>query len=246
MTRRPKPPPYGVVVFDCDSTLAEIEGIEALAQDAAPEVRERIEALTAEAMEGRMPLEQAYGARLAAIRPNREDVRRIGELYVQHALPHAAELMEALRHLGKQLFVVSGGLLDPVRHLAKELGIDASRAMAVDVHFDERGDYAGFDEQSPLARSGGKLDVLGEIALQDMGPMALVGDGATDLEAAPLCARFVAFAGVEARPQVMAAADAVCTRPDLAALLPHLCSPAELDRLRAADRFSSLLAAAEA
>ena len=31
MQRTPTPPPYGTIVFDCDSTLSTIEGIEFLA-----------------------------------------------------------------------------------------------------------------------------------------------------------------------------------------------------------------------
>jgi hypothetical protein len=34
------------------------------------------------------------------------------------------------------------------------------RVAAVDIHFDEDGGYRGFDEHSPLARSGGKREVM--------------------------------------------------------------------------------------
>lgn len=229
--RQSSPPPYGAVIFDCDSTLASIEGIEALALDASEQVRSRIGVLTAKAMDGSLPLEQAYGARLEQLRPTRADVQRIGQLYLDSALPHGRELMAALRHLGKQLYVVSGGLLAPVRCMAEYLGIPAECVFAVDVRFDEAGEYAGFDEQSPLARAGGKLEVLRRIATESASSLALVGDGATDLEAAPACARFIAFAGVEARPAVMQAADAVCEHADLAALLPLLCTHEELRSL---------------
>lgn len=244
MDRRPEPPPYRGIFFDCDSTLASIEGIEALAADAPEAVRARIAELTAAAMEGRMPLEDAYGARLETIRPSRADVERIGELYVRHALPNGRELMDALHALDKAVFVVSGGLLAPVQHLAEHLGIPRKRAMAVDVHFEEDGSYAGFDSSSPLARAGGKLEVLSALRPQH-GPLALVGDGATDLEAAPACARFIGFAGVEARQGVLAAADATSSQPDLASLLTLLCSPAEIARLASDPRHAALLAASE-
>jgi hypothetical protein len=47
----------------------------------------------------------------------------------------------------------------------------------------------------------------------------LVGDGATDLEAKPAVALFVAFAGVAARPNVMAAADVVIRQKTMAPVL---------------------------
>jgi hypothetical protein len=48
----------------------------------------------------------------------------------------------------------------------------------------------------------------------------LVGDGATDAEAAGTADIFVAYAGVVERPAVMAAADAVIRAPSLAPVLP--------------------------
>ena len=53
-------------------------------------------------------------------------------------------------------------------------------------------------------------------ALFPDGDVVLVGDGATDLEARDVCARFVAFAGVELRADVVAGADRSVLEPDLA------------------------------
>jgi len=244
LTRLPQAPPYGGVVFDCDSTLASIEGIEELASDAAPELHARIRELTALAMDGRLPLEDAYGARLEALRPNRAQVERIGDLYVERALPHGRELVAALHFLGKHVAIVSGGLLGPVRALGAHFGITRSHIHAVDVHFSEAGEYAGFDATSPLARAGGKLEVIGGLANR-YAPLALVGDGATDLEAAPVCARFIGFGGVEARPAILRAADAVCLQADLAALVPLLCSPQEQARLAQHPEHAALVTAAQ-
>ena len=111
------------------------------------------------------------------------------------------------------------------------------------MHFDGAGRYAGFDEASPLARAGGKPAVLA--ALRAPGErLALVGDGATDLEAAPAVARFVAFGGVERRESVFARAKATCDVADFAALLPLLCSAEEIESLRET-AFAPLVRASE-
>ncbi|MFP5356085.1 MAG: hypothetical protein ACLGIK_13210, partial [Gemmatimonadota bacterium] len=78
--------------------------------------------------------------------------------------------------------------------------------------------YAGFDEASPLARQGGKAELVEALGNLPR-PSMLVGDGATDLEAKPHVDRFVAFAGVEERPHVVAAADAVVRTPSLLPVL---------------------------
>jgi phosphoserine phosphatase len=220
-------PPFGTVVFDCDSTLSAIEGIEELARENA-EVAE----LTAQAMDGRLPLEQVFARRLELVRPSRADVERIGRRYVEHLVPHADRLIAALQGLGKRVVIVSGGLLPAVRHLARHLGVPDEDVHAVDLQHDESGAYAGFDEASPLARSGGKPAVL-EALRRDGERLALVGDGATDLEAAPLVDRFVAFAGVERRAAVLAAARRRCLEPDFRALVPLLLSAEEIATLSA-------------
>lgn len=216
-----QPPPYGTVVFDCDSTLCAMEGIEELAHDNAEVAR-----LTRAAMEGSVPLHEVYGRRLALVRPTRVDVERIGGRYVETLLPNALELVAALRFLGKRVCVVSGGLLPAVRAVTRSLGIADAEVHAVDLAFDAAGRYAGFDERSPLARAGGKCTVIA--ALRRPGEtLALVGDGATDLEAAPHAERFIAFGGVVRHARVLASARVRCDEPDFRSLVPLLLSETE-------------------
>ncbi len=235
-------PPFACVVFDCDSTLSTIEGIDELAGDRA----EEIAALTARAMAGEVALEEVYGARLALLRPSRDAVARVAELYLARALPHAAELVAALRALDKRVAVVSGGLREAVLPFARAIGVDADLVRAVPVRFDEAGAYAGFDDASPLARSGGKPAVVADlVAPCRPGRAALVGDGVTDLEAAREVERFVAFAGVADRPAVTGASHHVVRRADLAALVPILFTAEERAALAASGAHDALLAAAE-
>lgn len=235
------PPPYGTVVFDCDSTLSAMEGVEELGR----EHRAELSRLTRAAMDGSVPLEQVYGARLALVEPSRSAVERIGRLYVERVLPNARELVRALRALRKRVAIVSGGLAPAVLVLARELGIAAEDVEAVVVRFDESGAYAGFDETSPLARAGGKCLVLERrAARRGAGPLAFVGDGATDLEAAPFAARFVAFGGVERRACVFEQARVHCDVADLAALVPLLLSAEEIALLASDPAHASLVRAA--
>ena len=225
-----QPPPYATIVFDCDSTLSSIEGICELAGE---QHAEELDRLTAGAMDGTTPLEEVYGQRLELVQPTRADVDRVGQRYIDTALPFAREVVQALRSLGKRVVVVSGGLLPPVRTLAAHLGIELDQVHAVDIHFDERGEYAGFEKDSPLARAGGKPELMRALANENGAePICLIGDGATDLEAASDIARFVAFGGVERREKVFAAARVHCEVADFRALLPLLLSSTELETLQ--------------
>jgi phosphoserine phosphatase len=126
----------------------------------------------------------------------------------------------ALRDEGIGVRILSGGLLPGVLAVARALGVDAADVAAVDIHFADDGSYAGFDSASPLARSRGKCDVLAAWKRETRALTMLVGDGATDAEAAGTADIFVAYAGVVERPAVMAAADAVIRAPSLAPVLP--------------------------
>lgn len=225
-------PPYRRIVLDCDSTLSEVEGIEELTSGRAD-----VAELTALAMDGAVPLEEVYGRRLELVRPTRDDVDAVAQRYVETAVRNARETVAALRSLGKDVVIVSGGLAPCVAGFARWLGVDERAVHAVGIDFDGEGRYAGFDDGSPLARAGGKLDLVRELFPD--GDVVLVGDGATDLEARPACARFVAFAGVERRDAVVAGADRVVDVADLAAILPHVLAPDELDGVR--DAFPTLV-----
>ncbi|MDF1798344.1 MAG: HAD-IB family phosphatase [Planctomycetota bacterium] len=233
------PPPYDVIVFDCDSTLSNLEGIDSLAENLSGEDAAAISAMTIEAMGGEKSLQEVYGERLERIRPNRADVEALGQRYIAGLLPSAREVIAALKFLGKEVHVLSGGLEPGVKAVAAELGIEPANVHAVGIFFDEDGNYAGFDTSSPLAREGGKPEVVA--ALRGDREVALVGDGTTDIEASPELARFVAFGAVVKRDVVFQLARVHATDTDLVQLLPLLCSGAELDRIDAEPAFADLL-----
>ncbi len=209
-------PRFGSVIFDCDSTLSAVEGINELAGAHRPE----IQALTDAAMRGEVPLEDVYGRRLQIVRPDRARVEALGRRYVEGVVPGSRETVRALLEARVLVRVVSGGLRPAVLALTRDLGIADGDVAAVDVTFDEVGDYAGFDEQSPLARSDGKATVLRGWLPELRAPVLMVGDGMTDLEARPPADMFAAFTGVVRREPVVAVADFVAaTMEEIRALV---------------------------
>jgi phosphoserine phosphatase len=207
--------PARTVIFDCDSTLSAVEGIDELAIGH----REEVARLTALAMAGTIPLEEVYARRLDLIRPSRAELERVGALYVERLVPDAAQVIRELQQAGVVVRVLSGGLAPAVRHVAAHLGIAAAAVAAVEMYFSPTGEYAGFDHASPLARSGGKRDWIVANAAELSRPVMLVGDGITDLEARPVIDRFIAFAGIVSRPEVIGKADAVVTERSLLPVL---------------------------
>jgi phosphoserine phosphatase len=203
-------PAFRTVIFDCDSTLSAIEGIEELAGGHKAEIAR----LTDLAMQGAIPLEDVYGRRLDLIRPSRAEVDRVAALYVARLVPGAQAVVRGLIAEGIEVYILSGGLAPAVQVIGRHLGIPESNIVAVEVRFDGHGRYAGFDVESPLARSGGKRRWI-ESRADLLRPILLVGDGATDLEARPAVDRFAAFVGVVRREPVVTGADYLLEGPTL-------------------------------
>jgi phosphoserine phosphatase len=197
-------PRFRAVLFDCDSTLAEVEGIDELARGH----REAVAELTARAMAGELPLEEVYARRLALARPGRPELEDLATRYVAGLVPGARETVAGLHAAGVDVRIVSGGLRPAVLAVARALGVPEDRVYAVDVALDASGGYAGFETDSPLARTGGKRRLVEGLAALPR-PVLLVGDGMTDLEARPAVDAFACFTGVARREAIAAAADFV-------------------------------------
>ncbi len=190
-----------LICFDCDSTLSSIEGIDELARRRGPEVFRSIEAMTEDAMDGKIPIEEVFGRRLEAIRPSQEDARAVGRSYVEHVEASAAAAVAALARAGWTPVIVSGGFRQAIRPLADFLGI--ARVEAVDLHFAPDGGYAGYDSAYPSTRSGGKVEIIGALR-RELRPerVVMVGDGVSDLETRPAVDLFIGYGGFAARERV--------------------------------------------
>ena len=202
---------YRLVFFDVDSTLVTIEGIDLLGQN-NPEIAR----LTEAAMNGEIALEEVYGRRLQMIQPSEQQVADLAQRYIDAMVEGAEETVARLREAGAIVHIVTAGIEQAVMPLAKRLEIE--RVHAVRLRF-EKGAYAGF-EPSFLTRSGGKELVIRDVRARSHGKAAMIGDGASDLEAKPALDLFIGFGGVHVRPRVRDNADVFVTKlPDV---IPHL------------------------
>jgi len=198
---------FNSVVFDVDSTLSGVEGIDWLAALRGPEVEAWSAALTAKAMEGIIPIEAVYGERMRVVKPTRSEIEQLGKIYIDRIATRARETLATLREHDIELVMVSGGLREAILPLAKELRVEERRVHAVSVFFDKNGEYKGFDDQSVLTRQSGKRTAVDEMALK--GPILAVGDGMTDCEIKPVVHSFAAFTGFMRREPVVQRADYV-------------------------------------
>ncbi|MGD2025494.1 MAG: HAD-IB family phosphatase [Methyloceanibacter sp.] len=205
---------FDIVCFDCDSTLSRVEGIDALARRAG--VEEEVVPLTEAAMVGDLRLDEVYGKRLDLVRPDRAAIEWLGKLYVEEIVPGAIEAINTLHAAGKDVHIISGGLRQAILPLAAELSVPSENVHAVEVIFGDNNSYADFDRKSPLALPGGKADICRLLGGNGK-PVALIGDGATDIEARAAGAFVVGFGGVVIRENVKSGADVFTAGPSLTA-----------------------------
>lgn len=189
------------VLWDCDSTLTALEGIDALALHRGRDVSEWTQA----AMDGRLPLEEVYAERLRRIDPGAEDIQWLVRAYRRHTVPHAREVIGTLSRCKIPSFVISGGLQAAVEPFAQSLGVPAQQVFAVPFQ-PGKAQAAETSGRHPLARAGGKPAVISRLVRQygwDPQRVVLIGDGASDLEACDQVGLFIGFAGVAKREIVL-------------------------------------------
>ena len=195
-----------LIVFDCDSTLSKIEGIDELARLRGPETFTEIEDLTNTAMNGEVAIDEIFARRLDIIQPTRDFCDQVGQLYIEQIEPTAIETLNQLRKSGWHITIVSGGFTQVIEPLAKHLGIE--RIDAVPLKFNPDGSYAGYDHSAPPTRNGGKPEIIAQLKAElNPSQVIMVGDGISDLETRSEVDSFIGFGRYADREKVRAEAD---------------------------------------
>lgn len=209
--------PFDAVIFDCDGTLTSIEGIDRLA--AYNHVSEEVEKLTVLAMEQGKMDQELYAKRLDLVKPSKAQIYQLAEDYYEYMTPNSQQSIDILRSFGKAVYVVSAGLTPCVEYLAVHYGLPKDHVYAVDLHFDEAGQYKSFDHHSPLITSGGKVEIVEQLRHKHE-RLVLIGDGMNDLSTLDHVDRFVGFGGSFVRQRVQEKSPFYITVNDFSALLP--------------------------
>ena len=201
-----------LVVLDVDSTLIQQEVIELLAAHA--HVEEQVKDITNRAMNGELDFAQALKERVALLAGLPETV--IDEVRDQITLtPGARTLVRTLKKLHHKVGIVSGGFLEVIEPIAKDLGIDFMSANRLEI---ANGKLTGRVLGTIIDRAG-KASALREFALLadvDLSDTIAIGDGANDLDMIALAGLGVAF---NAKPLVRESADTSVTTPYLDTVL---------------------------
>jgi phosphoserine phosphatase len=155
-------------------------------------------------------------------------------------------VIAALQELGHEVYIISGGLAEPVIEFGVHLGVPRENIRAVEVFYDELSGawwqndvnyrrakkYRDYGEGA-LTVSDGKAQIVRELLAGKRGRSLLVGDGISDLYAGQAVDLFVGFGGVVKRQRVMDEAACFIHSRSLAPLLAVATGPAMLTSLSA-------------
>ena len=201
-----------LVMLDMDSTLIVQEVIDLLAAKAG--VADEVSAITKKAMAGEMDFAQSLEARVSLLAGLNESM--LSEVRGEITLTQGAEnLIQTLHLKGHKVGVVSGGFIDVIEPILKDLKIDFYRANKLQIL---NGELTGKLEGEIIDRSA-KLKALVEFAKNEGVPNSqtvAIGDGANDLDMIESAGLGIAF---NAKPKVAAAAATTISGSDLSAVL---------------------------
>jgi phosphoserine phosphatase len=201
-----------LVVMDVDSTLIQDEVIELLARHAGREAE--VAAVTEAAMRGELDFAESLRHRVAALEGLPVSVLDDVRAAVQFT-PGARTLVRTLKRLGFTVAVVSGGFIEIVEDLARELDIDHAHANRLEAR---DGILTGRLVGDIVDRAG-KAEALRRFAAEAGLPLSrtvAIGDGANDLDMLQVAGLGVAF---NAKPVVREQADTAVNVPYLDAVL---------------------------
>ena len=201
-----------LVLLDMDSTLIEQEVIDLIAKHAGK--HDQVSQITESAMAGELDFAQALSARVALLAGLDQSVIELvrKEITLTNG---AKKLIETLHKQGHKVGVVSGGFLDVIEPILKELKIDFYRANKLEI---VNGKLTGKTEGEiidRIAKYNSLLD-FAKIEGVDLSQTVAIGDGANDLDMIEAAGLGIAF---NAKPKVAAAAATTISTLDLSAVL---------------------------
>jgi phosphoserine phosphatase len=160
------------------------------------------------AMGGNVPFEDALQARLDIIQPSKKMLEDFATQDPLQLNPGMHDVVKALRARNVDVYFISGGFTQMIQPWATKLGLPPSHVLANTICFDDAGHYAGYDDTAFTCRSGGKATAMRFLIDSGCtGPIVMVGDGVTDLEARPPADLMIGYGGVAKRAAVVKGAD---------------------------------------
>jgi len=188
---------HNIIIFDCDSTLTTIEGLDTLAH--LKGIERKVAAITQKAMNGEVDFETALAMRLKLLAPTEQDILWLGNQYILNETKNAQKTIAQFSCKGFTPYIVSGGLQKACEIFGIHLGIKKENIFGEIL--DKKATIKAILDAN-LAKNAKYFSVF-------------VGDGANDLAAKDIVDYFIGFGGVKIRAVVKQKSECYIETEDL-------------------------------
>lgn len=209
---------YNNIIFDFDSTVANVESLDFLYQSVIKdnpnkeELLAEFEAITKKGMSlnEKIPFDQSLSLRiqlLINVGATKDHVQSVASAIQGKLSKSFIDNTDFFVKNSYHIYVVSGGFEEVIIPATNKLGIDPSHVYANRFIYDEAGRIKGVDESRLTAKQYGKANTIKNLNLQ--GSSIVVGDGSTDLEIRDIggAKTFIAYTQYATRDAVVTNAD---------------------------------------
>ena len=201
------------IIFDFDSTLIKKESLELilepLLKDSSEKLQE-IEKITNLGMQGELDFRESLEKRLAIASPTKDSIKVFADEYCPSLLTNGIEdFIKELQVKGYKIWIFSGGLAESIRPFAKYLNIPNENIFAVEVNWNDNGNFNSLDNTKGACDS--KLVAFEKAKELLQGEVIAVGDGFTDYQLfeAGFADKFIAYTEHVERANVVEKAESI-------------------------------------
>ena len=171
-------------VFDFDSTLTSVEGLDLLAEISLvnnpdkEEVVRQIQEITDLGIDGDISFSDSLRRRIALMKANKSQLTELIDLLKTKLSVSVEANREFFNKHQDQIYVISCGFKEFIDPVVASIGITSDRVFANTFKFDDKDSIVGFDEANPLSQHNGKVNCLRESGIE--GEIQIIGDGYSD------------------------------------------------------------------
>ena len=182
-----------IFIFDVDSTLIRSETLDDIIEIAVNDesqhnsrddrklIIQKVREITNLGMNGEIDFQESLKRRFEVVKILQKHIDLYNdEILLQYIDYNFKKIIEFIYKSGGNVFIVSGGFMDNVSIIARELGVGLEATFANE--FIKNGDIViGFDKDNKLISNNGKVEVVRDIKSKHLHKKVIcVGDGNSD------------------------------------------------------------------
>ena len=171
-------------VFDFDSTLTSVEGLDLLADISLKnnsdkeKITKQIQEITDLGIDGDISFPESLNRRITLLEANKFQLTELIDILKNKLSCSVEANKEFFNKYQNQIYVISCGFKEFIDPVVASLGIASDRVFANTFRFGGDGSIIGFDEANPLSMHNGKVACLKSSGIK--GEIQIIGDGYSD------------------------------------------------------------------